>query len=147
MTNTPTTSANTAVFVDTAGWADPILQNTPDHARMSAYADRLLASHRPLVTTNCVIVELVALLTSRAHGMPRPDLIRFVNKVTALPWLQLIHIDEATHADAWALLERMTDKEWSLTDAASFVVMKRLGISEAFTSDHHFNQAGFVRVP
>jgi uncharacterized protein len=140
-------SSNTPVFVDTAGWADPVLQNTPDHQRMSAYSNQLLASQRPLVTTNYVIVELVALLTIRAHGMPRPDLIRFVNTLTALPWLRMIHIDAATHAEAWVLLERMTDKEWSLTDAASFVVMKRLGISEAFTSDHHFNQASFVRVP
>lgn len=140
-------SASSAVFVDTAGWAEPVLQNTPDHACMAAYADQLFASHRPLVTTNYVIVELVALLTSRAHGMPRPDLIRYINKVTSMPWLRTILIDEATHAEAWALLERMTDKEWSFTDAASFVVMKRLGISEAFTSDHHFNQAGFVRVP
>lgn len=140
-------SISAAVFVDTAGWADPILQNTPDHAGMAAYADQLLASHRPLVTTNYVIVELVVLLASRAHGMPRPDLIRFVNKLTSMPWLRIAHVDEATHAEAWALLERMDDKEWSLTDAASFVVMKRFGISEAFTSDHHFDQAGFVRVP
>lgn len=140
-------NATSAVFVDTAGWADPILHNTPDHARMTAYSDQLLASHQPVVTTNYVIVELVALLTSRAHGMPRPDLIHFVNKLTSMPQLRMIHIDEATHAEAWTLLERMTDKEWSFTDAASFVVMKRLGISEAFTSDHHFNQAGFVCVP
>lgn len=136
-----------AVFVDTAGWADPMLHNTPDHARMTAYADQLFASHHPLVTTNYIIVELVALLTSRAHGMPRPDLIRFVNTLISMPWLSVIHVDVATNAEAWALLERMTDKEWSLTDAAGFVIMKRLGISEAFTSDHHFNQAGFVRVP
>lgn len=45
------------------------------------------------------------------------------------------------------MLERMTDKEWSLVDAASFIVMRRLGITEAFTSDQHFIQAGFLRVP
>lgn len=45
------------------------------------------------------------------------------------------------------MLEQYTDKEWSLVDAASFVVMRRLGITEAFTTDHHFEQAGFIRVP
>jgi len=35
----------------------------------------------------------------------------------------------------------------SLVDASSFVVMSRLGISEALTTDQHFSQAGFVRVP
>jgi hypothetical protein len=35
------------------------------------------------------------------------------------------------------------DKDWSLTDCTSFVVMKRLRITEALTADRHFEQAGF----
>jgi predicted nucleic acid-binding protein len=35
------------------------------------------------------------------------------------------------------------DKEWSLTDSISFVVMSELGITDTLTSDHHFEQAGF----
>jgi predicted nucleic acid-binding protein len=35
------------------------------------------------------------------------------------------------------------DKEWSLTDCISFVVMNERGITDALTSDHHFEQAGF----
>ena len=35
------------------------------------------------------------------------------------------------------------DKSWGLVDCASFLVMRDLGISEAFTSDSHFEQAGF----
>ena len=45
------------------------------------------------------------------------------------------------------LLEKYSDKEWSLVDATSFIVMRRLGITEAFTTDYHFVQAGFLRVP
>jgi uncharacterized protein len=44
------------------------------------------------------------------------------------------------------LYERRPDKSWSLTDCISFVVMQRDGISEALTGDHHFEQAGFVRL-
>lgn len=36
------------------------------------------------------------------------------------------------------------DKQWSLTDCISFVVMSEEGIAEALTGDHHFEQAGFV---
>ena len=36
------------------------------------------------------------------------------------------------------------DKAWSLTDCISFVVMEELGIAEALTGDHHFEQAGFT---
>jgi predicted nucleic acid-binding protein len=35
---------------------------------------------------------------------------------------------------------------WSLVDCASFVVMRQQGIVEALTTDHHFEQAGFVRL-
>lgn len=37
-----------------------------------------------------------------------------------------------------------SDKEWSLTDCISFVVMRERGITDALTGDHHFEQAGFV---
>ena len=36
------------------------------------------------------------------------------------------------------------DKHWSLTDCISLVVMEELGLSEAMTADHHFEQAGYV---
>jgi len=42
------------------------------------------------------------------------------------------------------LYEERPDKEWSLTDCISFVVMQRKRIKEALTGDHHFEQAGFV---
>jgi len=35
------------------------------------------------------------------------------------------------------------DKDWSLTDCISFVVMEERGLSDALTADHHFEQAGF----
>ena len=35
------------------------------------------------------------------------------------------------------------DKEWSLTDCISFVVLEQRGITDALAGDHHFEQAGF----
>jgi uncharacterized protein len=43
-----------------------------------------------------------------------------------------------------ALYQRRPDKDWSLTDCISFVVMERQQIRHALTGDHHFEQAGFV---
>jgi len=37
-----------------------------------------------------------------------------------------------------------SDKEWSLTDCASFVLMRERGLAEALAHDQHFEQAGFV---
>ena len=42
------------------------------------------------------------------------------------------------------LYAQRLDKDWSLTDCISFVVMRERGIAEALTADHHFEQAGFT---
>jgi predicted nucleic acid-binding protein len=114
---------------------------------MDRYSQQVFVQRRPLVTTDDILSELVALVTARSSTISRAYLIQFVNRIRALPQLQIVYIDEQIWNEAWAMLERMTDKEWSLVDAATFVVMRRLGIAEAFTSDHHFAQAVFVRVP
>ena len=57
-----------------------------------------------------------------------------------------IPIDEQLDVRAWELLENRLDKTWSLVDCASFVVMEQRGLTDALTTDHHFEQAGFVRL-
>lgn len=47
---------------------------------------------------------------------------------------------------AVSLYGSRADKDWSLTDCLSFVVMQRRGIAEALTTDHHFEQAGLKAV-
>ena len=51
-------------------------------------------------------------------------------------------------ADLWrggiALFAARPDKDWSLTDCISFVVMQERSITDALTADHHFEQAGFM---
>jgi uncharacterized protein len=136
-----------AVFVDTAGWVEPMLRSDPNHVAMMQYAQDLHATQRPLVTTDDILNEVVALLTTDSRGMPRSKLIQFVNQIRGNAGLRIVHVDEAVWHEAWAMLERMSDKAWSLVDASSFVVMRHLGITEAFTSDHHFTQAGFIRAP
>jgi predicted nucleic acid-binding protein len=137
---TPTNS----VFVDTSGWATPVVRDTPNYQALEAFSRTLVTGARPLVTTNYVITELVALLTIRTR-LSRPEILHFVNQIK--PLAQIIYIDAALDAAAWALLEQYDDKEWSLVDAASFVVMRQLDVTEAFTTDQHFLRAGFVRVP
>jgi len=46
-------------------------------------------------------------------------------------------------ADAIRLFTARHDKDLSLTDCLSFIVMERKGIREALTADNHFEQAGF----
>jgi len=55
-------------------------------------------------------------------------------------------IDAEIEEAAWRLFRQHSDKTWGVADCASFVVMKQLGIETAFTMDHHFEQAGYIRL-
>ena len=50
---------------------------------------------------------------------------------------------ESLYRRGLALYDARPDKEWSLTDCISFVVMADEGLTEALTGDGHFTQAGF----
>lgn len=98
-----------------------------------------------MVTTNYVVIELVALLNSPLR-VPRPQLFQYVDAVRNATYVRLVHIDAAIDEAAWNLLKSREDKAWSFVDSSSFVVMQQLGIQKALTTDHHFEQAGFIRL-
>ena len=54
-----------------------------------------------------------------------------------------IRVGRADEERARAILNQYSDKDFSLTDATSFVVMERLGISDAFCFDRNFAQYRF----
>jgi predicted nucleic acid-binding protein len=134
------------LFVDTSGWAYYLDRQDPLHAEVAASVRRALTQRRHLVTTSYIICELVALLSSRYH-LPRQQVIKAINAIKTDSSVEVIYIERSLDDEAWNLLETRLDKEWSLVDASSFVVMKHYGLTEALTTDHHFTQAGFVRSP
>jgi len=52
--------------------------------------------------------------------------------------LEVVPLTEELFAEGLALFLSRPDKEWSLTDCISFVVMQNRGIRQAFTADRHF---------
>lgn len=134
------------LFVDTSGWAYYLDRQAALHPAILTLVKNTVAQRRHLVTTNYIITELVALLSSRYH-LPRQQVIQVVNAIKTNDAVEVIYIERSIDDQSWALLEARLDKEWSLVDASSFVVMNRFGMIQALTTDHHFTQAGFVCVP
>jgi predicted nucleic acid-binding protein len=58
----------------------------------------------------------------------------------------MVWVDEELHRGALALLMAGVDKTYSLCDAVSFILMRQRRITEALTTDHHFEQEGFQRL-
>ena len=133
------------IFVDTSGWGNlaDTLQEFHEQAKLIYESTKQDGSR--FVTTNYVIAELVALFSSPLR-IPRVKSIGYIESIKSSSLVDIIHIDEDLDAKSWELLSNRADKNWSLVDCSSFVVMRENEILEALTTDHHFEQAGFVRM-
>ncbi len=103
-------------------------------------------SDRPLawITHNYVLAEYLALVTARR--LHRARAIELVRALSEHPHVELVWIDAALHARALSLLVARPDKDYSLCDAVSFLLMRERGVADALTTDHHFEQEGFTRL-
>jgi uncharacterized protein len=132
-------------FVDTSGWAAWADSNEQFHSLAVVAFDEVWHQGGRLVSTNFVLAELTALLT-RPLRVPKPQQIQLLDDIRSDPGVAIVSIDAVREAAAWHLWQARPDKEWNLVDCASFVVMQQGGLNEALTADHHFEQAGFVRL-
>jgi uncharacterized protein len=133
------------IFVETSGWGNLIDASQLYHNRAANLYRNAKPPHFRWVTSNYVLAELVALLESPLR-IPRNQAIAFFKSVKASSMVEVLHIDLDLDAEAWQLLEARPDKSWSLVDCSSFVIMQQRGITSALTNDHHFEQAGFMRL-
>ena len=94
-----------------------------------------------MVTTELVLLEVADALSApqlRSRTVAYIEWLRQWSKVHIIP------ADQRLLMDGWRLYTQRPDKDWGLTDCTSFVVMSRDQITVAFTSDRHFQQAGFT---
>lgn len=96
---------------------------------------------RPVVVTEFVLIEVsnaLAQVESRARA------VRLWAHLNSDPSVTIVLASTKLIAGALDLYAQRPDKNWSLTDCISFVVMQERGLTEALTADHHFGQAGFA---
>jgi predicted nucleic acid-binding protein len=127
------------VFADTGYWA--ALLHPRDNLHPTAL--RVSKSLGPvrLVTTEMVLAELLAAL---AKLPTRSHVIKGVDSIRQNPNVEVVPQTSLQFAAAYERFRTYSDKEWSLTDCASFELMAARGIGEALAHDQHFEQAGFI---
>lgn len=126
-----------AVFADTFYYIALLDANDSAH-EAAVLATRELKS--TTVTTAWVLLELANTLSASRH---RGIFARFLGRLRTNPNVIIYEAGREVFDLGVELYRNREDKEWSLTDCISFVVMKREGIEKALTGDHHFEQAGF----
>ncbi|MEC4815961.1 MAG: PIN domain-containing protein [Scytonema sp. PMC 1069.18] len=133
------------MFADTSFWGNLIDPTQKYHTLAATLYRAARQQHGKVITTNYIITELVALLTSPLR-IPRAKIIEFIQALKTSSYVEVVHVDARLDMQAWQLLTSREDKEWSLVDCSSFVVMQQRSLMEALTTDHHFKQAGFIRL-
>jgi len=126
-----------AVFADTSFYVAAVSPWDQSHQRALALLHEYTGG---IVTTEQVLTEAGNWFARTGDRDVFVDLLESIlaDPKTTVVWSERSLFEEGLH-----LYADRRDKEWSLTDCVSFVVMGRDNLTEALTADHHFEQAGF----
>ncbi len=128
------------VFVDTGGFVALLVGRDASHSQAKQIFGRAETEEWKLLTTNVVVIETYSVLLMRTRGNRR-SAIAFLDMVLSDEYV----IERAYQADedrAVEILHRHEDKTYSFCDALSFVVIERLGITQAIAFDRDFRDYG-----
>ena len=126
-----------AMFADTSYWIALVLAAEQYHPRaLVAGAERRRHRNHSL--------GLGRTGAALARASLRHLFLAILDQIEADPAVHVVAVDDGLFRAGVEFFRRRPDKDWSLTDCISFVVMQREGVTEALTADHHFEQAGFV---
>jgi len=135
------------IFVDTWAWYALADRNDSDHSIAEQANQRLLDEEYIFVTTNYVLSETVTLMRYKMYHSVAVEFWNTMQKLTEMGLVELIRVTETHEVTAWTIFEKYSDQDFSFVDCTSFAVMQDIGVSDAFTADHHFATMGFVLVP
>jgi predicted nucleic acid-binding protein len=125
-------------FLDTAYVLALLNPNDIYHKQAKALLPSMRVAHEVWIT-EAVLIEIGNAL-ARSN---RSAAVAFINSCYVTPNVKVVSVDSALLRRAIDLYHSRKDKEWGLTDCISFIVMEDQGLTEALTTDEHFQQAGF----
>ena len=133
------------IFVDTSAWYALEAEDEITHEKVQQFlADIATGKHGVAVTTDYVLDETMTLLQSK-KGLEAA--VTFIDKIKRSKSIRIFWVSESIFDKALVIFRKTADSHWSFTDCTSFALMKDLTITEAFTLDSHFKQAGFHKLP
>lgn len=125
------------IFADTVFFLALAQPRDALHARATAWAH---AVTEPLLVTEYVLWETINALSK---VIDRPKAHALLAHVRSAENCEIVPASPELFEAGVRLHAERSDKEWSLTDCISFVVLRRRGLRRVLTFDHHFEQAAF----
>jgi predicted nucleic acid-binding protein len=127
-------------FADAFYWIALFSPRDQWHARVLAFDETLDDYH--LYTTDEVLTEFLAFYSATDAPL-RLRAAVFIRAMLNDPHTSVIPQTHSGFLNALGFYEARPDKHYSLTDCISMQVMRREGLTEVLTNDHHFEQEGF----
>jgi predicted nucleic acid-binding protein len=128
------------IFADTSYWI--ALLNPRDELHHKAVAAAQNYSEDQVVTSEMVLVELLNGFSDSGPRL-RAAASKAVKTLRSSPNVTMVPQTSDQLEAALSRFQDRVDKDWSLTDCASFLIMEAEGIEAPLTHDQHFAQAGF----
>lgn len=95
-----------------------------------------------LITTQDIFVEALNFVSGYGPTI-REAMTKLLTSFLLLPNALVIDRSRSLFNKGWELYRQRNDKQYSLTDCISMVVMKERGLQRILTNDVHFQQEGF----
>jgi uncharacterized protein len=130
-----------AVFVDTSYWV--ALASPNDQWNTIAKQAKENLGSVFFHTTDTIIIEFLDSFSKYGEDIRR-FAVFFVQRLLKDPNVKVHAQTRDSLLRGVDFYEQRPDKTYSLTDCISMNTMRALSISEILTSDHHFQQEGFI---
>ncbi len=130
-------------YVDSVCWIAILNADDELHKRADIEYKELMNAGAHFVTSTAVLNEVANALSNHKF---RDSVVKFHKRLQSSKRIEIVFIDESLWISGWNFYEKRSDKDWSLTDCISIVIMQEKGLTNSLTSDKHFEQAGFNAV-
>ena len=126
-------------FADTSFWIGLSRKRDQHHRNAVAWHQLVIRTSSTILTTEAVLLEW---LNAMSKVSTRRTAAESCLRARADARIQVVLFDAELMLAATEFYRDRPDKNWSLTDCLSFVVMRRRSVTEALTTDHDLEQAG-----
>jgi hypothetical protein len=133
------------IFIDTSAFYAVHVRTSKLHESAIKVRD-LIASGEfgSMLTSNYILDEIVTLLRVRIGHKVAVEVGDAIRESSSI---EVMWVTPKIEKAAWSLFKERQDRDFSLTDCTSFIIMKLRDVNHSFTYDNHFSQMGFKVVP
>jgi uncharacterized protein len=129
------------VFVDTSFVIALSVETDQHYDHAVKLSEQLETEKTRLITTTAILLEIGNALSKKRYRQAAKELLLSLEQDRTV---EIVPITDELYQKAFKLFCNRPDKDWGLIDCMSFIVMQENNLSQALTTDEHFEQAGFI---